>query len=144
MSSGRGRRLDGRRTAATEVRELAEPLAPQPDAASTPLDDPPGTIRLRGSIARADVADVCACAAGAFATAGVETVACDLRGIEDPALPIVDVLARLALIGRRSRHRMRLEHASPAILELLALCGLADVLVEAGVGGPDSGGEVGR
>jgi len=144
MSSERGCRLDGRATAATEVRELAEPLAKQPDAASTPLDDPPGTIRLRGSIARADVAGVCARAAGAFAAAGAETVACDLQRVEDPALPIVDLLARLALLGRRSRHRMRLEHASPAILELLALCGLADVLAEAGVGGPDSGGEVRR
>src|SRR5258706_14559186 len=73
MSSDRGCRLDGRATAATEVRELAEPLAKQPDAASTPLDDPPGTIRLRGSIARADVAGVCARAAGAFAAAGAGT-----------------------------------------------------------------------
>jgi ABC-type transporter Mla MlaB component len=123
---------------------LAEPLAPQPDAASHPLDDPPGTIRLRGSVERADVADVCARESGAFATSGAETVACDLQGVENPALPIVDVLARLALVGRRSRHRMRLEHASPAILELLALCGLTDILAESGIGGPDSGGEVRR
>ena len=122
----------------TEVREVAEPLAPQPDAASTPFDDPPGTIRLRGPIERADMDAVCRRASKAFATARGTTVECDLAGVENPALSIVDLLARLALIGRRSRHRMRLEHASPAILELLALCGLADVLR-----GGDSGGEVG-
>jgi hypothetical protein len=119
---------------------LAEPLASESDAASTPLDNPPRTIRLRGSIERGDVDAVCARALGSFATPDAGPVACDLGGVDAPRLPVVDVLARLALIGRRSRHRMRLEHASPAILELLALCGLADVLRC----GPDSGGEVGR
>jgi STAS domain-containing protein len=121
---------------------LAEPLAPQPDAASMPLDDPPRAIRLRGSIGRADVDAVCTRATGAFASADAGSVACDLAGVENPALPVVDVLARLALVGRRSRHRMRLEHASPAILELLALCGLADILRGADPGGEPSGGEV--
>jgi hypothetical protein len=162
MSSRRGRRLDDGSAAATEVRELAEPLAPQTDAASTPLEDPPRTIRLRGSIERAEVAAVCARASAAFATECGGSVGCDLADVEVPALPLVDVLARLALIGRRSRHRMLLEHASPAILELLALCGLTDILRAGGepVGGgladgetagheparaaEDSGGQVGR
>jgi hypothetical protein len=121
---------------------LAEPLAPQPDAASMPLDDPPRTIRLRGAIERADVDAVCARAARTFASADGGTVACDLAGVEDPALPVVDVLARLALVGRRSRHRMRLEHASPAILELLALCGLSDILRGDDPRGEPSGREV--
>jgi hypothetical protein len=55
-------------------------------------------------------------------------------------MPAVEVLARLALIGRRGRYRMLLEHASPAIIDLLALCGLAEVLPCS----PDSGGEVRR
>jgi STAS domain len=130
--------MDGS-AAATEVREMAEPLAPQSDAASTSLDDPPGTIRLHGSIGRADLDAVCACAARAFVTDPIDTFRCDLEDVEDPGLPLVEVLARLALIGRRNRHRMGLEHASPAILELLWLCGLSDVLR-----GADSGGEVGR
>jgi ABC-type transporter Mla MlaB component len=121
---------------------LAEPLAPQPGAASIPLDDPPRTIRLRGSIGRADVDAVCERAAAAFARADAGTVACDLAGVKDPALPVVDVLARLALVGRRNRHRMRLEHASPAILELLALCGLTDILRGGDPRGEPSGGEV--
>src|SRR5258705_12116593 len=108
MSSDRGCRLDGRATAATEVRELAEPLAKQPDAASTPLDDPPGTIRLRGSIARADVAGVCARAAGAFAAAGGETGAGGLQRVAGPALPVRDLLAPLAPLGPPNPHLDRL------------------------------------
>jgi hypothetical protein len=130
-----------RSAAATEVRELAKPLARQPDAASAPLERSHRTIRLRGSVERADVDDVCARACSDLAGCPPGAVSCDVEGIEDPALPVVEVLARLALIGRRNRHRMRLEHASPAILELLRLCGLADVL---GEDAGDSGGEVGR
>jgi len=109
---------------------LAKPLAPQPDAASAQLEHPRRTIRLRGSVERADVASVCARASADLAGCPAGDVSCDVEGVEDPALPVVEVLARLALIGRRNRHRMRLEHASPAILELLRLCGLADVLTE--------------
>jgi STAS domain len=125
---------------------LAEPLARQPEAASASLDNPPRTIRLRGSIARADVDAVCARASddlgpGDDLGAGHgHAVVCDLAGLDLAGMPIVDVLARLALLARRGRRRLLLEHASPAILELLALCGLSEVLPC----GPDSGGEVGR
>jgi hypothetical protein len=125
---------------------LAEPLASQPSAASASLDEPAGTIRISGSIRRGDVASVCARAAGRLAPGGPPTVACDLRGVDDPGLPVVEVLARLAALGRQHRHRLRLEHASPAILELLVLCGLADVLGCDGSSPPacPSGGQVGR
>ena len=117
---------------------------PRPDSASAAPDDPPRAIELSGSIERADVEAVCARASVALGPgpdAGPPgTVVCRLGGLVNPAMPAVDVLARLALIGRRSRRRMLLEHASPAILELLALCGLGDVLSC----GPDSSGEVGR
>lgn len=119
---------------------MAEPLAPQADAASAPLEHPHRTIRLRGSVERADVDGVCARASSELARCPPGDVSCDLEGVEDPALPVVEVLARLALIGRRNRHRMRLEHASPAILELLRLCGLSDVL---GENARESGGKVG-
>jgi hypothetical protein len=125
---------------------LAEPLASQPPAASASLDEPAGTIRISGSIRRADVANVCASAAGGLVRGGPPTVDCDLGGLNDPGLPVVEVLARLAALGRRNRHRLRLEHASPAILDLLVLCGLEDVLI--GDGAPrapgPSGGQVRR
>jgi len=125
---------------------LAEPLASQPPAASVSLDEPAGTIRISGSIRRADVANVCARAASGLASGGPPTVGCDLRGVDDPGLPVVEVLARLAALGRRNRHRLRLEHASPAILDLLVLCGLEDVLSGARPPRPTgrSGGQVRR
>ena len=107
---------------------MAEPLGSQPRAASASLDEPAGTIRISGSIRRADVASVCARAAGGLGPGGPSSVDCDLRGVDDPGLPVVEVLARLAALGRRNQHGLRLEHASPAILDLLVLCGLADVL----------------
>jgi hypothetical protein len=107
---------------------LAEPLASQPPAASASRDEPAGTIRISGSIRRADVANVCARAAGGLAPGGPSTVDCDVGGVIDPGLPVVEVLARLAALGQRHRHRIRLEHASPAILDLLVLCGLEDLL----------------
>jgi ABC-type transporter Mla MlaB component len=135
MTFGRNRRLDVRSAAATEVRGLAEPLASKSDAASAPLDDPPRTIRLRGSLERTDVATVCARASASFVALHVDTVACDVGGLVGPSMPAVEVLARLALCAHRNRQRMRLEHASPQLVELLALCGLAKVLA----GRPDSG-----
>jgi hypothetical protein len=123
---------------------LDEKRVPRPDFASAAPDDPPRAIELSGSIERADVEAVCARASNALGPdpdAGPPgTVVCRLGGLINPAIPTVEVLARLALIGRRSRRQMLLEHASPAILELLDLCGLAEVLSC----GPDSGREVGR
>jgi hypothetical protein len=90
---------------------------------------------------------VCARAATRIARPGSEPAVCDVRDVDRPALPTVDVLVRLALVARRSRRTMRLEHASPAILELLELCGLTEVLQtgdEPGDGPPTgdaSGGE---
>ena len=70
---------------------------------------------------------------------------------DESTLPTVDVLARLVLAARRGRSEMRLEHASPAILELLELCGLAEVLACAEPGAApsegsaaESGGEMRR
>ena len=68
--------------------------------------------------------DACA----VLAACPADTVACDISATGPAALPTVDVLARLALAARRSRRDLRLEHASPAILELLALCGLDAIL----------------
>ena len=96
-----------------------------------PLDSPfaapdvrPRAIELSGSIERADVESVCARASDAFDHGPSGTVVCHLGGLVDPAMPAVEVLARLALRARRNRLRMRLEHAPPALLELLVLCGL--------------------
>jgi hypothetical protein len=63
---------------------------------------------------------------------------CDARDVADPRLPTIEVLAFLALAARRRRRELRLEHASPALIELLELCGLEAIVqrtVERGAGG---------
>lgn len=107
---------------------MAEPLASLPRAASAPIAELAGTIRIEGAIRRADVTEVCTRASRGLAPGRSPSVCCDLAGLDHPGLPAVEVLARLALLGRRNRQRFRLEHASPAILDLLVLCGLRDVL----------------
>jgi ABC-type transporter Mla MlaB component len=89
------------------------------------LDDRGGTIRLRGAIERADVEPLCTRASRTIRARPGAPLTCDAAGLERAALPTVDVLARLALAAQASRRQMRLEHASPEILELLGLCGLA-------------------
>jgi hypothetical protein len=53
-------------------------------------------------------------------------VVCDVGGVE-PAAVVVDVLARLQLAARRRGCRLRLERASPELLELVEFMGLSDV-----------------
>jgi hypothetical protein len=98
----------------------------------------PLAIALRGSIDRADAPGTWVRAAAAMAASaalaarngilGPGLVICDVGGLDRPGLPTIDVLARLALAARRCRRELRLEHASPALQELLELCGLSGVL----------------
>lgn len=114
---------------------MAEPPAPRSDAASAPPDAPPGAIRLGGSIGRADVDAVCARACRSLVGGPPGALVCDVGAVEAPALPLIDVLARLALTVHRAGRTLRLERASPEIVELVALCGLVEV-----VGAPDERG----
>jgi hypothetical protein len=139
------------------VLHVGERAATQPLPPSRP--EPAGrVVRLAGPIGRGDVSVVARRATNDLIRCGPGTVGCDVGAVDGPALPTVDVLARLALAARRGRSRMRLEHASPAILELLELCGLAEVLPcdepgdspgesaagSRGTGADDSGGEMRR
>lgn len=98
------------------------------------MPDIVGCIRLPAAIARADVAVLTAAGrrqvAGAATgvTGPVEPVACDAAALVDPGLPAVDVVARLTRALRRDGRRIRLEHAGPALLDLLRLCGLLEAV----------------
>lgn len=62
-------------------------------------------------------------------------VECDCRGIAHPDAGTIDGLARLRLAVQRDGGELRLVGVRPSLLELLDLCGLAEVLrplVEAG------------
>ena len=81
--------------------------------------------RLPPAIDRAEVAAVVArCLAEMPGERGAG-VACDAGAVDGPRLATIDTIARLALITARRRQTLRLEHAGPELLDLLALCGLS-------------------
>ena len=55
-------------------------------------------------------------------------VDCDCRAIAHPDAGTIDRLARLQLAVQREGGELRLVGAQPCLLELLDLCGLAEVL----------------
>jgi ABC-type transporter Mla MlaB component len=85
------------------------------------------TFAIRGPITREDLPGLCdrVCAVLTESRAGV--VLCDVRGVEPDAVT-VDALCRLQLGARRNACMIRLRHASPELLELVAFMGLSEVL----------------
>ena len=86
---------------------------------------------IRGPITRADLPGLCERVRALLAERGA-IARCDVRGVEPNAV-CVDALARLQLAAGRCGCRVRLENASPALLELVAWMGLTHVLPAAGV-----------
>jgi ABC-type transporter Mla MlaB component len=89
----------------------------------------PTTFAIWGPITREDLggltARVCALL---HASGGV--VHCDVGRVDRPDVVAVDALARLQLGAQRTGCTIRLRNASPELLELVAVMGLADVLPE--------------
>lgn len=86
---------------------------------------------IRGPITRADLPGLCERVRGLLAESGA-IACCDVSGVEPDAV-CVDALARLQLAAGRCGCRVRLENASPALLELVAWMGLTHVLPADGV-----------
>ena len=87
--------------------------------------------RLPHAIRRPEVADVVQrCVAAAPRPPA--PLPCDAAAVVEPDLPVLDAIARLALRARRNGQAFRLEHASPALLDLIKWCGLWDELVREG------------
>jgi len=68
-----------------------------------------------------------------MATPEPRTIVCDLSALAGADVETVDLLARLQLAAQRQGRMLLFVHASPALLELIAFCGLDAVLrVESG------------
>ena len=83
-------------------------------------------LSIRGPIAHADLPGLCERVRAHLGREG-SVAHCDVDGIEPDAV-CVDALARLQLAAKRRGCRVRLENASPALLELVELMGLTHVL----------------
>jgi hypothetical protein len=104
---------------------LARPATPsEPDRSRA--DARPSSVALPPTIGRADVPAVVAdCLERAR---GTGRLVCDGGAVREPQLAAIDALARVALGARRAGRPFRLEHAGPALLELLHLCGFDERL----------------
>ncbi len=84
---------------------------------------------VEGPIARSDLPGLCERVCGLLKQSGAGVALCDVSSVSVDAVT-VDALARLQLAARRHACQVRLRHASPELLELVAFMGLRDVLPE--------------
>jgi uncharacterized protein len=82
---------------------------------------------VEGPIARTDLPGLCDRVCSLLDTSGAAVAFCDVRTVQPDAVT-VDALARLQLGARRHGCQVRLTHASPELLELVAFMGLTNVL----------------
>ena len=87
------------------------------------------TFAIRAPIARGDLPGLCDRVCALLAAAHGGFAICDVGDVAPDAVT-VDALARLQLAARRHGCRVRLRHASPELLALVAFMGLGDVLAE--------------
>jgi ABC-type transporter Mla MlaB component len=83
-------------------------------------------VRL-AAITRADVPAACADLRAVLDAIGADVVDCDVSALAAD-LVAIEALARLGLTARRHGCRLRLRSASRRLEELVALCGLDEVL----------------
>ncbi len=84
--------------------------------------DPP-RLPLRDASGRIDPSELLSRAADALGRRPNGRLLCDAGGITRPDVRMVEALARMHLLVRRSGGSMRLIGASPELLDLLAFCG---------------------
>lgn len=91
-------------------------------------EGPSTVVVLSGSIARADLPDLCDQARRQFEGSEERVVFCDAGAVIAPDAVAVDAVARLHLTAKRLGCELRLQHACARFEELIALAGLSDVL----------------
>jgi hypothetical protein len=90
------------------------------------------TFTVGATVTRTDVPALCADLAALLRGRGHGVVTCDVGGVTRPTVVTVEALARLRVVARRHGWRLVLRGASPGLLRLVALLGLADALPQAG------------
>ena len=84
---------------------------------------------IRGPLARSDLPGLCDRVCALLERSHPAVALCDVSGIAADAVA-VDALARLQLAAYRHGCEVRLRECAPALRDLVAFMGLADVLVE--------------
>jgi ABC-type transporter Mla MlaB component len=112
------------------VQRAKAPVLPQP-----PIPEPDTAVMTLTSLARDDVPGACERLRALIGACDADVVVCDVGELEAD-LTAVEVLARLRLTAQRLGCALRLRGPSRALEQMLAFCGLCDVLpVEGEPGG---------
>jgi ABC-type transporter Mla MlaB component len=82
---------------------------------------------VRGPILRSDLQGLCNRVCAVLRRSSAQLAVCDVTTVEPDAVT-VEALARLQLGARRLGCQVRLENASPALVDLVSFMGLDDVL----------------
>lgn len=85
-------------------------------------------LEISGPIMPTDVVGLCERVRTRLESCDAEVLVCDVAALAAPDVGTLDALARLQLTARRLGRQIQLCHQSRELLELLALCGLGDVL----------------
>jgi ABC-type transporter Mla MlaB component len=86
------------------------------------------TMVISGAIADRDVPALCSQAARLLDAPGLQTLICDVRGLDRADATAVDGLARMQLTALRCGRRITLDRPSGELLDLIAFVGLSEVL----------------
>jgi ABC-type transporter Mla MlaB component len=87
----------------------------------------PVQFAVHGPIALEDLPGLCDRVCRFFAASSAVELLCDVRTVAPDAVT-VDALARLQLAAHRNGRKVRLQNASPDLLELVEFMALDDVL----------------
>jgi ABC-type transporter Mla MlaB component len=85
-------------------------------------------VALSGTVAPEDLPGLVMRVRALLAGSTHERILCDVEDLDDADAVTVDALARLQLAARRRGRAVTLLHASKRLEELLALCGLDEVI----------------
>jgi anti-anti-sigma factor len=109
---------------------LAEPHAPKTPWVRVVHVHAPGSIALSigGRIDRADAAVLGDQVRELLDGHPAQDLICDVGSLDYPDASAVDAICRIKLVASRLGWRLRLQNASPELIELLDLCGLGGVV----------------
>jgi hypothetical protein len=89
------------------------------------LADPPAPRSTHAPAAPPGLIDRCRAVGLELVTDATDDLVCNAAAATRPDLTTIEAVARVALAARIHERRLRLEHASGRLVDLLELCGLA-------------------
>ncbi len=104
---------------------------------------PSAVLVIAGRVRASDAPLLAERLRGIVERTGTRIVVCDVATVIEPDAGTIDALARVALAARRLDCKLRLEHPTVELADLLAFAGLQDVLPWTSSSRDSAGGDAG-